>query len=68
MKAFKTRIYPTAQQQDYLNQAFGMRRFAWNWAMSEYFAQQKLGIYMTTYSLQKKFNNEVAGTLGYEWT
>ena len=68
MKSFKTRIYPTAEQQKYLNEAFGMRRFAWNWAVSEYFAQQKKGVYMTTYSLQKKFNNEVAGTPGYEWT
>ena len=41
MKTFKTRILPTAEQQEYLNKAFGIRRFTWNWAMSEYFAQAK---------------------------
>ena len=68
MKAFKTRIYPTAQQQTYLNQAFGMHRFAWNWAVSEYFTQLQNKVYMSAFKLQKKFNNEVVGTVGYEWT
>lgn len=41
MKTFKTRILPTAEQQEYLNKAFGIRRFTWNWAMNEYFAKAK---------------------------
>lgn len=34
--AFKTKIYPTKTQKDYFNKCFGIRRFAWNWALENW--------------------------------
>lgn len=59
IKSFKTRIYPTAKQRDYLNQAFGVRRFAWNWIWHTYFDENNKKL-KATFVLQKLFNNTVA--------
>ena len=36
IKAFKTRIYPTKNQKEIFEQAFGIRRFVWNWGLNNY--------------------------------
>lgn len=34
--AFKTKLYPTKRQKEYLNRCFGIRRFAWNFAVENW--------------------------------
>jgi putative transposase len=34
MRGFKFRFHPTLKQRRYLAQAFGVRRFVWNWALA----------------------------------
>ena len=41
MKTFKTEFHPTAQQQDYIRKACGIRRWTWNWAVATYFEEAK---------------------------
>ena len=36
IKAFKTKIYPTKTQKQYFQKCFGIRRFAWNWAVENW--------------------------------
>ena len=33
MRAYKFRIYPTNQQQEFLSRCFGASRYVWNWAL-----------------------------------
>jgi len=33
LRAYKFRIYPTADQQQYLSRCFGASRYVWNWAL-----------------------------------
>lgn len=34
--AFKTKLYPTKRQKEYFNRCFGIRRFAWNFAVENW--------------------------------
>ncbi|MDR0921689.1 MAG: helix-turn-helix domain-containing protein [Lactobacillales bacterium] len=36
LKAHKMRIYPTAQQKQYLEQSFGCSRWYWNWLLDNW--------------------------------
>ena len=36
IRTFKVEIYPTAKQRKAFAQAFGTRRWAWNWALATY--------------------------------
>lgn len=67
IRTFKTRIYPDAQQRQYLHKAFGIRRWTWNYALAYYFDQVKEQKYPTGNAIQKHINNDVAGAPGYEW-
>lgn len=51
--AFKTKIYPTKTQKIYFQKCFGIRRFAWNWAIDNWSNNK------SKYSLNKTWNNDV---------
>ena len=62
IKSFKTRIYPTPEQIKIIRNAFGVRRWTWNWAWSEYQKQPA-----SQFNLQKQLNNGLVKAAGYEW-
>lgn len=53
---FKTRIYPSGDQKEYFEKAFGMRRFAYNWALDKAVEFYKTGRGLHPYQLVKDFN------------
>ena len=63
IKAFKTRIYPTKEQEIYFNKAFGIRRWVYNWGLEKYIESWKNNensenkVYLTDYSLDKILNS-----------
>ena len=67
MKTFKTEFHPTAQQQEYISKACGIRRWTWNWAVATYFAEAKKENFLQSYDLQKTLNNGPVKEKGYEW-
>ena len=67
MRTFKTQIYPTAEQQEYIRKACGIRRWTWNWAVAEFFAAAKNDEFPTAFDLQKKLNNTLVKDPAYSW-
>lgn len=67
MRTFKTQIYPTAKQQEYIRKACGIRRWTWNWAVAEYFAAAKNDKFPTVFDLQKQLNNGPVVDKNYGW-
>lgn len=49
--AFKTKIYPNKTQKQYFQRCFGIRRFAWNWAVENW------DTYNGAYKLDKAWNS-----------
>lgn len=67
MKTFKTQFYPTAQQQEYIKQACGVRRWTWNWAVATYFEAAKQDKFPSMWDLQKQLNNTLVKDPEYSW-
>lgn len=67
VKTFKTEIFPTAKQQEYIRKACGIRRWTWNWAVAEYFTQAKQDKFPTAFDLQKQLNNTLVLDPAYSW-
>lgn len=55
-RAHKIRLNPTSEQEQYLRQACGVARFAFNWGLSEWKKQYEGGAKPSTYALKKQFN------------
>ena len=66
IKTFKTRIYPTKNQKEYFRKAFGIRRFVWNWGLSNYLDSLD-GKPKTAFDLQKELNNGLVKDENYAW-
>ena len=67
IKSFRMRIFPTKDQKVWLAKAMGIRRFTWNWCVSEYFAQAQQDHFPTYFDLQKQLNNTLAKDPAYSW-
>lgn len=67
MKTFKTEFHPTAQQQEYIRKACGIRRWTWNWAVATYFEEAKKDNFLTHFDLQKQLNNGPVLDPAYSW-
>lgn len=68
MKTFRTRIYPTPEQEAYFKKAFGVRRFVWNWAVDMFFKEYNAsGKQLEEFVLSNGFTKSFSGTKGYEW-
>ena len=66
--AFKTRIYPTKNQKEVFNQAFGIRRFVWNWGLNNYLESLNNNNNIKThYDLRKELNNGLCKDKEYDW-
>lgn len=63
----KTQIYPTKNQISYFKKAFGIRRFVWNWGLSNYLESLTDRKYKTSYDLQKELNNGLVKDPDYLW-
>jgi len=55
-KAHKIRLNPTPEQTQWLLQASGLARFAFNWGLSEWEKQYEAGEKPSAYKLKKQFN------------
>ena len=55
--AFKTRIYPTKEQEEYFNKCFGITRFTYNWYVEKKSDCLKNNIKKSFYTLKKEFNS-----------
>jgi putative transposase len=68
VKTFKTQILPTAAQREYIEKAFGVRRWAWNWAVAKYEeTRANEGKYLSRFELQKILNHGEAVDPAYSW-
>lgn len=67
IKTFKTRIYPTKKQREYFANAFGIRRWTWNWALNEYLDSLNNGVRKSAFDLQKQLNNTLVKQEEYSW-
>ena len=56
IKAHKIRLNPTPEQERYLWQACGTRRFVFNWGLAEWQRQYEAGEHPTPLSLKHQFN------------
>ncbi len=54
--AHKIRLYPNNKQETYFRQACGVRRFAYNWALSESLRLYEEGVKTSGYDLCKRLN------------
>lgn len=63
IKSFKTRIYPTKEQEVYFNKAFGIRRWVYNWGLEKYIESwnnnkdSERKVYFSNYDLAKLLNS-----------
>jgi putative transposase len=55
-RAHKIRLNPTSEQGQYLRQACGVGRFAFNWGLAEWRKQYENGGKPSAYALKKQFN------------
>ena len=55
-RAHKIRLNPTPEQEQWLLQACGVVRFAFNWGLEHWIAQYKAGQEPSAYQLKKQFN------------
>ena len=55
-RAHKIRLNPTAEQTQWLLQASGVARFAFNWGLAEWKRQYEAGKKPSAYKLKKQFN------------
>jgi len=55
-RAHKIRLNPTAEQEQYLRQARGVARVAYNWGLTEWIRQYEAGGNPSAYALKKQFN------------
>ncbi len=55
-RAHKIRLNPTLEQSQWLLQACGVARFAFNWGLAEWQRQYEAGEKLSAYKLKKQFN------------
>lgn len=67
IKTFKTEFKPSAHQKAYLSQAFGVRRWTWNWAVSLLHKQAPTTKFPSVFELQKQLNNTLVKDPTYSW-
>lgn len=56
MRAHKIRLNPTLEQEQYLRQACGVARFAFNWGLAEWQRRYEAGEKPSAYAFKKQFN------------
>ena len=55
-RAHKIRLNPTSEQEQYLRQACGVARHAFNWGLAEWKRQYEAGEKPSAYALKKQYN------------
>lgn len=64
-RSFKTRIYPTEEQEEYFKRCFGVNRWVWNWALDRYFKSKNMKF--DNFEYQKYINNKLKNLDEYSW-